>query len=404
MSGIVRQGGVADPAFAAAPPFTRLVRKIVLLAADDVFLLSSCRSTIAVLREVAREVVVVTQSTGRMDEVEALGVRVIAFNWPALSRNLAQETLAAWRLARILEDDAPDAVHLFGFRPVALGALAAKLISPRHFVMHVPDLELLEAESGASARLYRKVALKLVAALAAKPMSFLLVENADDLTTLRTWGIVPGPRLAVLCGGGIDLDNYPILPPPVSEIPVAAYVGEFTRQSGLDLLLRAFDSLWSKGVQLRLELHGEQPNDRADAAFERWRLHPGISIHPAPADVRELWRRADILVLPSLRRGLPRALLEAAACARPLIVCDVPGGSRFVRNDVEGYLVPEGDAPALARALEQLARDSELRARMGKAARLRVLQGFTEAHVGETLRNAYRALLCADHARDLAGA
>lgn len=405
MSGIVRQGGAADPAFGGAP-FAKLARKIVLLAADDAFVLAYCRSIVAVLHELARDVVVITKSTGHLNDVEMLGARVVALDWPALSRNLAQESLVAWRLARILEDEEADAVHLFGFRPVALGAMAAKLVSSRHFVMHVPDLDLVDAESGAPARLYRKVALRLVASLARRPTSFLLVENAGDLSTLSSWGVVPGPRFAVLGGGGIDPETFPVLQPPHNDIPVVAYVGELSQHDGLDVLMRSFDAIWSKGVQLRLELYGERPRDREgipEGDLERWRLHPGVGIHPSPADVRELWRRADILVLPGLRQRLPRALLEAAACGRPLIVSDVPGGSAFVRDDVEGCVVAGNDTTALAGALERLARDADLRVRMGKAARLRVLQGFTAAHVGETIRNAYRSLLGVGSARRLDG-
>jgi glycosyltransferase involved in cell wall biosynthesis len=112
------------------------------------------------------------------------------------------------------------------------------------------------------------------------------------------------------------------------------------------------------------------------------------------ADVREVWRRAEICVFPALtRQGVPRTLLEAAACGRALIVTDVPGIRDFVRDGIEGILVPPHDAPALSEALERLARDAELRERMGHAARLRVLQGFTEAQVRETLRGVYLSLL-----------
>jgi glycosyltransferase involved in cell wall biosynthesis len=113
-----------------------------------------------------------------------------------------------------------------------------------------------------------------------------------------------------------------------------------------------------------------------------------------PADAREIWRRAEICVLPAHeRRGLPRVLLEAAACGRALIVSGAAGGRTFVRNEVEGIVVPVQDSSALGAALERLARDASLRQRMGAAARLRVLQGFTEAHVKEALRGAYLSLL-----------
>ena len=112
------------------------------------------------------------------------------------------------------------------------------------------------------------------------------------------------------------------------------------------------------------------------------------------ADVREVWRHADIFVLPARsREGMPRALLEAAACARPLVVTDVPGCRHFVRDGVEGFVVPPEDADALANALERLARDPDLRRRMGEAARLRLLHGFTEAHVKQSLRATYASLL-----------
>jgi glycosyltransferase involved in cell wall biosynthesis len=95
---------------------------------------------------------------------------------------------------------------------------------------------------------------------------------------------------------------------------------------------------------------------------------------------------------------MPRALLEAAACARPLVVTDAPGSRHFVRDGVEGFVVPRDDAVALADALQCLARDPNLRLRMGEAARLRLLHGFTEAHVKQTLRAAYQALLGAKRA------
>ena len=89
---------------------------------------------------------------------------------------------------------------------------------------------------------------------------------------------------------------------------------------------------------------------------------------------------------------MPRALLEAAASARAAIVSDVPGCRHFVADGVEGLLVPPGDAVALADALERVARDTALRARLGEAARAKVLAGYTEAHVEDGIEAAYRAM------------
>jgi glycosyltransferase involved in cell wall biosynthesis len=149
---------------------------------------------------------------------------------------------------------------------------------------------------------------------------------------------------------------------------------------------------------MRLELYGDTDADNPDAItgeeLKSWCAKRNASWLGHVADVREVWRHADIFVLPARsREGMPRALLEAAASARPLVVTDVPGCRHFVRDGVEGFVVPPENADALATALDRLARDPDLRRRMGEAARLRLLHGFTEAHVKQSLRATYTSLL-----------
>jgi glycosyltransferase involved in cell wall biosynthesis len=151
-------------------------------------------------------------------------------------------------------------------------------------------------------------------------------------------------------------------------------------------------------VPIRLELYGDADSDNAEAValaeLSAWCTQCDARWFGHVADVREVWRHADVFVLPARsREGMPRALLEAAASARALVVTDVPGCRHFVRDGVEGFVVPPEDPDALAAALERLAHDAGLRRRMGEAARLRLLQGFTEAHVKQSLRAAYAAML-----------
>jgi hypothetical protein len=109
-------------------PFAELCRKVVVLITEDWFALSHFRPLIGLLKEIAREVVVVTRSSGRLGEIEALGVRVIDFDYRRSSSNPAREAASAWALARILEAEAPDVVHLVAMKPVILGGLALKLV------------------------------------------------------------------------------------------------------------------------------------------------------------------------------------------------------------------------------------------------------------------------------------
>ena len=129
----------------------------MLLVTEDWFALSHFRPLIAVLKEVAHEVVVVTRSSGRLGEIEALGVRVIDFDYRRSSSNPAREAVSAWALARILEAEDPDVVHLVAMKPVVLGGLALKLVPARHVVVHMTGLGLLGFGTGhAAAALSRR--------------------------------------------------------------------------------------------------------------------------------------------------------------------------------------------------------------------------------------------------------
>jgi glycosyltransferase involved in cell wall biosynthesis len=90
--------------------------------------------------------------------------------------------------------------------------------------------------------------------------------------------------------------------------------------------------------------------------------------------------------------GLPRSILEAAACGRPILTTDVPGCRDFVRDGCEGWLVPADNSMALAERICALALDKASIAAAGARARQRVVQGFTEARVMEQVRNVYRDL------------
>jgi len=384
----------------SAPPadrFCELCRKIALLVSDDWLVLSHFRPLIGVLKAIAHSLVVVTGSSGRLNEIEALGARVISFDFQRSNTPL-RHAASAWALARILEAESPDVVHLVAARPIALGGLALKLITIPHVVVHLTAQGAMPAAGGHLRSRYRSAAVRLLASIVRRASCYVLVETPEELRRLRAAGADPGPRFAVLGGGGVDPQAFPPLPPPANDIPVAAYVGRMVGSDGLGLLMDAYERLAARGGRLQLELCGTCDGDAWDAeglkALSTWCRRSSARWLGQVDNAIDVWRHADFLVLPGTSDGgISRALLEAAACARPLIVSDAPGSRHFVRQEVEGLLVPPENAGALADAMQRLAADAELRVRMGEAARLRLLHGFTVAHVSNALQASYQSML-----------
>ena len=110
-------------------------------------------------------------------------------------------------------------------------------------------------------------------------------------------------------------------------------------------------------------------------------------------DMPEVMRQAHIFALPSYREGLPTAVVEAAACGRPVVATDVPGCREVVRDGENGFLVPVRNPQALAEAFIRLLEDPDLRRRMGECGRKMVLESFTERHVFSQVLGLYQTML-----------
>jgi len=110
-------------------------------------------------------------------------------------------------------------------------------------------------------------------------------------------------------------------------------------------------------------------------------------------DMPSLLASADIVVLPSYREGLPKSLIEAAACARPLVTTDAPGCRDVVTDGVDGLLVPVRDVLALAQAIARLQDDRSLARRLGEAARAKALAGYDERRIVARTLDVYYELL-----------
>lgn len=370
-----------------------LFAKILVAITEDWFLLSHFRPLVAELRQLAREVVVVTRTSNRIAEVQRLGVRTIELNYNRSSMNPMREAATVRQFAHILRAEQPDVLHLIAMKPIVLAGLAGALAGVPHTVVHITGFGYLAVSPKLKSRIAHASALAIARRVLNRADNWLIAENPDDAALLAG----PETRVTILGGAGIDPEQFPALVPPAAQLPVAAYVGRMIRSKGVDILMSAAEILTSRGVPLAIELYGRSDDGNPEAVptsvLTAWSSSPHRRWFGHTSDVAAVWRRADIFVMPTRGgEGMPRALLEAAASRRPVIVTDVPGCRHFVRNGVEGLVVPPGDAEALANALERLVLDAELRDKLGAAARHRVVNGYTEADIRAAVAQTYRSL------------
>jgi glycosyltransferase involved in cell wall biosynthesis len=321
----------------------------------------------------------------------AEGIRPIPLDLRRGSLNPLRILVELLRLRRLIRQERPDILHLVALKPIFVGGLAAVFfprISVVNSVTGVGFLGIAETWKAAAAR---RLAWPILSRLLGRARSWTIVDNNDDAAALGRKARNPITQVG---GSGVDPDHFGELPPPQAQGVTAAVVARMLWSKGIDTTVEAQSLLRARGIDLDITLAGpvehDIPNALPQSMLLQWSARPGIRWIGPQRDVREVWRVADIAVLASRGgEGLPRALLEAAACGRPIVTTDVPGCRDFVRPGIEGFVVPPADPRALADALATLVLDPDLRRRLGRNARARVLAGFTEDQISVVVARLY---------------
>ena len=207
--------------------------------------------------------------------------------------------------------------------------------------------------------------------------------------------------MILIKGSGVDLTRYHPAPEPTvgpAAPPVAALVSRMIWDKGVGVLVEAARILKARAVALKIVLAGrpdeENPASIPESQLRDWHNEGIVEWVGFCDDVAGLWARSHIAVLPSwYGEGVPKSLLEAAACGRPIVAVDGPGLREVVRDGVSGIMIPPRDAMALADALQRLAEDAGLRNRLGQAARALAELEFGEAVVIRDTLALYETLL-----------
>ncbi len=290
----------------------------------------------------------------------------------------------------------PVLIHNVAIQPVVMGTLAAWKSNNIAVVNSINGLGSAFMVKSLRGSILRGFLRRTLRVLHYGRKSRIIVQNPEDLAALGEFGIAAG-QLVLVPGSGVECDSLqPLAEPPPAPIYIA-FVGRLLNDKGLRCLVRAHRLLRARSCDTELLIAGEpdleNPSSITMAEYHAWAHEPGITCLGHVEDIADVWRRAHIAVLPSRGEGLPKSLLEAAACGRPMIATDVPGCREIVIDGQTGILVSVDDDVALAGAIEGLARDAEKRVRFGKAARALTVERFSANDIGAQTVAVYRGLL-----------
>ncbi len=226
----------------------------------------------------------------------------------------------------------------------------------------------------------------------------MVFQNAEDAGELVEAGIVGSDQIQVIRGVGVDTVKFspPLETQDENQVPVVVLAGRMLWDKGIGEFVEAARLLKLRGSRVQCVLVGmvdkENPAAIPETQLRAWQSEGMVQWWGHREDMPNVLASAQIVVLPSYREGLPKVLLEAAACARPVVATNVAGCREIVKDGINGFLVPPKDPASLSEAIAKLLENPSLRIRMGIRGREIVEKEFSVDRISQETLNLYNEL------------
>lgn len=360
-------------------------RSVLLLANTDWYLYNFQLAFGQFLRDRGWRVLFSAPDGKYRKKVEAFG-----FQWlmPPLERSQLTPTAdlhtVRW-LRKVVEEEGIALLHCFTLRCALLGAITARTKPRLHVVASITGLGYVFASSTVRAKITRIVVKRLLAMIVRTRRVATVVQNKDDRNLVASLGSVDPESLFLIRGSGVDCTkfcptNFPRPSNSGSTVCKVLLPARMLWDKGIGEFVDAARQLFAEGCSVSMIMAGDLDKDNPSAvsreSVESWVRAGYVSWLGHVDDMASLYNHVDIIALPSYREGLPKSLIEAAACGKPLIATDVPGCREVVVEGVNGVLVPPRDPRALADAIRSLVENVSERQRLGVGSRERCVAEF----------------------------
>lgn len=349
-------------------------QKLLIVVNVDWFFVSHRLPVAIAAMEQGYDVHVATSVTGSGEIITSKGISVHELPLERGSSNVFKSIQYLYRTYRVMRKVRPDIIHLITIKPVLFGGIAARLAGRQGVVAAISGLGFVFNGDTLAAKMRRSMVAVLYKMALKHNNLKVIFQNDHDKQVLMRIAEIPEQVAEMIPGSGVDLEEYENMPLPEGN-PVVVMASRLLRNKGVKEFFEAARLLKKKGLDVTFQLAGEIDSDNASASvsmaeLQQYNSEGDVELLGNRKDISNVFSKAHIIVLPSYYgEGLPKVLIEAAACGRAVVTTDHPGCRDAIIPGKSGLLVPVKNGQKLSEAILKLIKDRDLCIHMGKEGR-----------------------------------
>jgi len=326
------------------------------------------------------------------------GINVHTWNLKGASINFIKEINSIISLYKIYKNIKPDLVHHFTIKCVIYGTLISNFCSIKYIFNSITGLGKIFISKRIKDKFLKFIILPLYKFIIKKSKANIIFQNQSDMKYFIKLNISNKENSYLIRGSGIDINYFKniniINSFPKKKYWKVLFPSRIILEKGIIELIKACDNIWEKNKNFRLFIAGEfdinQRGNISKSYLESIKKRPYIENIKYVQDMKSLYLVTDIVILPTWREGLSRALLEAGSMELPIISTNVPGCKEIVIHNKTGLLINKKDPESIKKAILLLMNNNNLCKKFSKNIRKHIEKNFTNEIINKTTINLYR--------------
>jgi len=325
------------------------------------------------------------------------GIEVYNFSLSRTSLSPVNHIQTIIQISKTFKLYQPDLIHAVAIKPVIFSSIVTKFQDIDSRVFALGGMGFIFSSNKFLAKLLRPFVVLFLKYCLSGGKTRLIMQNKDDCKTVWDLKLIQENKTRLIEGAGVDTNLFMPKEEKLKKIPTIILPARLLWDKGIREFVEAAKIIKSKSIAARFILVGSQdihnPENIELEVIEKWVDQELIEYWGFSDDMPKIMSEASIVCLPSYREGLPKVLIEAASCAKPIVTTNVPGCKEVVSHGLNGYLVKVRESRDLAIRLEELIIDKNLRHSMGQEGRKIVLNRFAENLITNKTRKVWEEVL-----------
>ncbi len=341
-------------------------KTILFVVNSDWFFLSHRLPIALKALEEGYQVYLATEISTKRKEIEKYGINLIRIDFHKSSTSLFHNLSLFIKLLKIFNSIKPDLIHLVTIKPILIGGIAAKFLKKStKLVISISGLGFIFIDKGLKALIRKKIIILFYKLVFMHRNFKVIFQNNTDLKDICTFTNLSKEKTILIQGSGVNLKKYKFSKIKEAK-PIILFPARLLSSKGIYEFIESAKILKNLGRFVIVGKHDLEARKCIKLNELDFLKDQGIIEYWGESfDMPKIYKLSSIVVLPSYREGMPKSLLEAAACGRPIVTTNVAGCRDAIIDGVTGILVPAQDIYSLTKGIKKLIKDPELIKSMG---------------------------------------